>query len=387
MLAKLLSNLRLQYFIAKRTLGYTSDYLEQVYKIYLNHNKVIHYRNGYPVYSLSTPALFSKPAANFFARSMFRTIQNKNTPNLMSFAINDVCNAVCKHCSFFNGVDDKSKKVMNLDQCKKVITEGQEMGVSVFNFVGGEPLLREDFPDILKSVNKDLSTTVMFTNGLLLEEKIEELKKSGLDSVYISIDSSDADVHDKFRGRKGLFDAAVKGIKKAKKLGLSTGISCCISPETFMKGELDKIIELGKSIGIHEVLVFDAMPTGRFKHRKDLIDNHDWVEKMIQSTVKYNGDKHYPGVLVYAYATSHRSVGCACGTSYLYVSPYGDIMSCDFNHVKFGNMLNEPMYKIWDKMTSLPEFRQAKWGGCKIKDSEYLEKGNVSGDSQGCACS
>jgi hypothetical protein len=50
-------------------------------------------------------------------------------------------------------------------------------------------------------------------------------------------------------------------------------------------------------------------------------------------------------------------------------------------------MLNEPMYKIWDKMTSLPEFRQAKWGGCKIKDSEYLEKGNVSGDSQGCACS
>lgn len=308
-------------------------------------------------------------------------------PNLMSFAINDVCNAVCEHCSFFTGVDDKSRKVMNLEQSKTVIKEAQELGVSVINFVGGEPLLREDFPEILKSVNKDLSTTVMFTNGLLLEEKIEALKKAGLDSVYISLDSSDPVIHDKFRGRKGLFDAAVKGIRKAKKIGMSTGISCCISPETFLKGELDKIIELGKSIGIHEVVVFDAMPTGRYKHRKDLIDNHDWVEAMIQSTVKYNQDLSYPGVVLYAYATSHRSVGCSCGTSYLYVSPYGDIMSCDFNHVKFGNVLTEPMYKIWDKMTSLPEFRQAKWGGCKIKDSGYLSKGNVSAVSQGCACS
>src|SRR3990167_3767686 len=121
-----LNKLRLKWFMATKTLNYTSDYLETLYKIYLNHSKVIHWRDGLPVYSLSTPALYSKPAANFFARQLYRTIQNKNTPNMMSFAVNDVCNAHCEHCSFFNAVEDKSRKVLTLEQSKKLIKDTQD---------------------------------------------------------------------------------------------------------------------------------------------------------------------------------------------------------------------------------------------------------------------
>ncbi|WP_199318815.1 hypothetical protein [Leptolyngbya sp. FACHB-541] len=88
------------------------DFVEVLYRIYLNHNKVIHFRNGYPVYSLSTPALFSKPAANFIARALYRTIQNKNLPNMMSFAVNDDCNAACQHCSFFTAVEEPGRAVL-----------------------------------------------------------------------------------------------------------------------------------------------------------------------------------------------------------------------------------------------------------------------------------
>jgi MoaA/NifB/PqqE/SkfB family radical SAM enzyme len=76
--------------------------------------------------------------------------------------------------------------------------------------------------------------------------------------------------------------------------------------------------------------------------------------------------------------TSHRSVGCSCGTSYFYVSPYGDVMSCDFNHAQFGNVLERPLYEIWDELTSTPEFHSAKWGGCKIKDSRLRASDRVS---------
>jgi MoaA/NifB/PqqE/SkfB family radical SAM enzyme len=376
-----LNNLRLKWFIARRTLGYTYDYVEHLYKIYLNHNKVIHYRDGYPVYSLSTPALFSKPAAHFLARSLYRTIQNKNVPNLLSFAVNDICDAACEHCSFFTGVDDKSRSELTLTQCQYLIKEAQELGVSVINFVGGEPLLRPDLPEIIGSVNKDQSTTVLFTNGSHLYDRAVELKKAGLDSVYISLDAAEAAKHDQFRGKKGLFDQALKGIARVKSLGLSTGISCSITPEAFHAGELARIIELGKRIGIHEVLIFDALPTGRYKHRADLVDNPDWIEAMIESVIPYNQDASYPGVVAFAYMTSHRSVGCSCGTSYLYVSPYGDVMSCDFNHARFGNVLETPLYRLWDEMTSLPDFQQAKWGGCKIKDSAYLAKETISSGS------
>jgi MoaA/NifB/PqqE/SkfB family radical SAM enzyme len=373
-----IDKLKLKWFIARRTLGYTHDYVEQLYKIYLNHNKIIHFREGYPVYSLTTPALFSKPAANFFARTMYRSIQNKNLPNLVSFAVNDVCDAACEHCSFFTGVDDPSRSVLTLGQCQQLIKEAQALGVSVINFVGGEPLLRDDLSQILRSVDKSLSTTVLFTNGSRLAERAKELKDAGLDSVYISLDAADAEHHDRFRGKKGLFEQAIAGIGRAKALGMSTGISCSISPEAFRAGELDRIIELGKQIGIHEVLVFDMLPTGRYKHRQDLIDNPDWVEMMIDSLEPYNQDPGYPGVVAFAYMASHRSVGCSCGASYFYISPYGDVMSCDFNHASFGNVLETPLYQIWDHLSSLPEFQQAKWGGCKIKDSDYLMRETVS---------
>ena len=98
--------LRLKWFLATKALSFSSAFTERLYKIYLNHSKVIHFRDGHPVFSLSTPALYSKPAANMMARTLYRGIQNKNMPNLMSFAVTDVCNAHCGHCSFYEGIAD-----------------------------------------------------------------------------------------------------------------------------------------------------------------------------------------------------------------------------------------------------------------------------------------
>lgn len=375
--------LKLKYFIATRSTGFSLDYFERFFKIFLNHSKVIHWRNGFPVYSMSTPALYSRPMGNFLSRQIYRTIQNRNMPNLMSFAVNDDCNARCGHCSFYKGVHDAKREVMNVEQAKKVIADAQELGVSIINIVGGEPTLREDLSEIIRSVDKDLSTVIMFTNGSILSAKAAELKEAGLDGVYVSIDSSDPKKHDLSRMIPGLYDKAMQGILDAKKVGLTTGLSVVVTPESFKAGELDRLIELAKKSGVHEVIVFDSMPTGRYAYRKDLIDNNDWIEDLITSVKKYNDDPTYPGILVYAYATSFRSAGCSCGTSYFYISPYGDMMSCDFNHAIFGNVLKQPLYKVWSDLTTKPEFNCAKWGGCKIKDSEYLKKDTVCA-SKGC---
>jgi MoaA/NifB/PqqE/SkfB family radical SAM enzyme len=372
-----LNQLRLRWFLATKALGYGTDFVEVLYRIYLNHSKIIHFRDGYPVYSLSTPALFSKPAAHFIARTLYRGIQNRNLPNLMSIAVNDACNAHCGHCSFYDGVDDPHRQPMMLPQVAQAIAAAQELGVSVINIVGGEPLLRPDLAEIIRSVDKDRSTVLLFTNGWHLVERAADLRRAGLDSIYVSLDAADSQRHDALRQTPGLFDRAVAGLKAAKKLGFSVGISATLTPEAYQSGELKRLVELGKSLGVHEVLVFDALPSGRLQHRDDLIDNGDWVEAMIQSAVPYNQDPCYPGVVFSAYISSHRSVGCSCGTSYFYLSPYGDVMSCDFNHAIFGNVLEEPLWKVWQRLSSNPDFAQAKWGGCKVKDSEFLQKETV----------
>ena len=384
MIGGIVPKLRWKWFLATRGMSFQADYLDRVYQIYLNHNKVIHYRDGHPVRSLTTPAVLSKPMANFMARALYGTIQNRRVPNMLSFAINDVCNASCEHCSFFDGVEEKGRAVLTTGQAQKLIRDAQELGVSVVNIVGGEPLMREDLPEIIKAVDKDLSTTLLVTNGSLLADKALLLRRSGLDSVYVSIDSANPLKHDLFRGTKGLFAKAMEGIQKAKAAGLSVGMACTLTPESFEAGEFERLIELGRRIGVHEVLVFDAMPSGRYKMREDLVDNWDWVEQMIEASKPYNRDPRYPGIQMLAYTFSHRSTGCACGTSYFYVSPYGDVMSCDFNHAKFGNVLQTPLYQIWDGLSSQEEFSRSKWGGCKVKDSTYLGKNTVvNGRSEG----
>ena len=374
---KIIDRLRLQWLMATRTLGYSADATERLYRIYLNHGKVIHYRGGRPVYSLSTPALFTGPSANFFARQIYKSIHSKNTPNLMSFAVTGECNASCGHCSFFGAGKKETRPEVTLGQAAGLIRSAQELGVSVINFTGGEPLMRADLPGIIKSVDKDLSTTALFTNGWYLAERCKDLKRAGLDSLYVSVDSSDPEKHDRQRGVPGLFDRAAEGLEKAISAGFSTGISCCITPESFRDGELDRVIELARNIGVHEVIVYDAAPTGRYASRDDLWGDN-WLEEMIASVGKYNEDPAYPGILVYAYTTSHRSLGCSCGVNYLYLTPYGDVCPCDFNHVIFGNALERPLYEIWEKMTSLPDFSCAKWGYCRMKDPLLKDSKTIS---------
>lgn len=368
-----LQKVRHRWSLARNALGFTTTLLDSTYRVYLNHAKVIHYRDGHPVYSLSTPALFSGASANFLARTLYRTLQNRNLPNMMSLAVNDACNARCEHCSFFEGVEDPTRTVLTTSQMTRLIHEAQDLGVSVLNLVGGEPLLRRDLPEIIRSVDRDLTTTILFTNGTLLPQRAASLRSAGLDSVYVSIDSADPERNDRFRGLPGGFDQALKAIDSALHRGFSTGISCTITPESFRRGEMGRMVELGRRLGVHEVLLFDAMPSGRYSDRADLVDSQDWIEDMIQAAVPYNRDPTYPGVLVWAYSAGYRAVGCACGTSYLYVSPYGDVMSCDFNHAVFGNVLDAPLWQIWDSLSTRDEFQRAAWGGCKVKSSQFRE--------------
>ena len=258
---------RLKWFLATKALSFSSALTERLYKIYLNHSKVIHFRDGYPVFSLSTPALYSKPAANMMARTLYRGIQNKNIPNLMSFAVTDVCNARCGHCSFYEGIADAGRRMMNLEECKRAIRLAQELGVSMINFVGGEPLKRPEIFDIIRSVDKGLSATSLFTNGWALAEMSAGLRKAGLDGVYVSLDSADAANHDAVRGLDGLYEKALLGIESALKTGMSVGISICLTPERFAGGEFERMLELARDLGVHEVTVFDAMPSGRAKHQ------------------------------------------------------------------------------------------------------------------------
>jgi hypothetical protein len=51
---RLRDKLRLKWLMATKTLDYSAEATDRMYRVYLNHGKVIHYRKGHPVYSRRT---------------------------------------------------------------------------------------------------------------------------------------------------------------------------------------------------------------------------------------------------------------------------------------------------------------------------------------------
>ena len=288
--------------------------------------------------------------AHQLSRMIFSSLIDKPLPGMVHIGVTDICNARCEHCSFYNAMDKPGEKVLTTEQMKQVIKECQDFGVSVIHFVGGEPLIRKDLAELIEFVDKDKSVVSIFTNGWFLKDKAKELKKAGVMMINVSIDSTDPNIHDKFRKLPGIFQKAVEGIKECQKNGLLTGISTTLTQEDLLNGNFEKMIIFSKQMKVNELIIFDTMPIGMYSHREDLSRNKVDRVKLFSLIDKYNKEKKFPGIFCYAHFRDQSAFGCSAGRNFFYVTPYGEICPCDFTAKPVGSILNEPLPSLWFRL-------------------------------------
>jgi len=131
-------------------------------------------------------------------------------------SITDVCNFKCGYC-LPNGYQiDKSdnRKFLHLDEIKRLAKALSELGVSKIRLTGGEPTVRKDFFDIIKTIkyNSGIKKTVITTNGYHLDKIAYKIKESNLDGINISIDSLDEKTFKQITGHNRL-NEILQGIK------------------------------------------------------------------------------------------------------------------------------------------------------------------------------
>jgi MoaA/NifB/PqqE/SkfB family radical SAM enzyme len=106
-------------------------------------------------------------------------------------------------------------------------------GVIFWSFNGGEPLLRENLPDLVRHAGDLGFYRTIVTNGQLLADRMNELR--GAEHIEISIDG-DEKTHDALRG-VGAYKKAVAGLEAAARSGakvhiFATLLSCNADSET-----------------------------------------------------------------------------------------------------------------------------------------------------------
>ncbi|MDW0236827.1 MAG: GTP 3',8-cyclase MoaA [Nitrososphaeraceae archaeon] len=148
----------------------------------------------------------------------------------LRISVTDRCNMRCGYCM----PKDNTKwfdttEVLSFDEIIRLSSIFANLGVKKIRLTGGEPLVRPSIENLIKSIAKigNIKSIGLTTNGLLLQEKVEALKSSGLDSVNISLDSFKEDRFKMMTGVNGL-EKVVNSIQKAKDVGFDVKINTVV---------------------------------------------------------------------------------------------------------------------------------------------------------------
>ena len=131
-------------------------------------------------------------------------------------SITDVCNYRCTYClpQGYKKTPGDTRSFMSGEEISRLTKALSELGVCKIRLTGGEPTVRKDFFDIVKTIkeNSGIKKTVITTNGYHLDKIAHKIKESGLDGINISIDSLKREIFKKVTSHDRL-DEILRGIK------------------------------------------------------------------------------------------------------------------------------------------------------------------------------
>jgi cyclic pyranopterin phosphate synthase len=112
--------------------------------------------------------------------------------------------------------------ILRYEEIEKIVRASAEMGVKSVRVTGGEPLVRPELPKLVSMLSevKGIDEVTLTTNGMLLADCAQELKKAGLKRVNISLDTLREDRFEEITGARKLEEVS-KGIEAARKAGLN----------------------------------------------------------------------------------------------------------------------------------------------------------------------
>lgn len=235
--------------------------------------------------------------------------------------------------------------------------------------------MKKGLSDLIESVDKDLSIVTLFTNGEFLSRKTcHDLKAAGLLGVFVSLDDTDAGKHDALRHRPGLFAKAMEGIQNLKDSGILVAISSYLSPQKLEEDGFEKMLDLGKKMGVNEITFFDAIPSGRWLHDEScLLKPHH--RKIIRDKVRhYRGLTDYPGLSVQSTMTSEcGSAFCFAANTQFYLTAFGEMCPCDFTPLTIGAYPDSSIEELWKRMIAIPPYNQ-RAKSCRMQDPDFRKR-------------
>ena len=131
---------------------------------------------------------------------LYRFLEIK--PSSCTIIITNRCNLRCVMCKQWR---EPVNEELSTEEWKNIILNLKKNGIRNMHFTGGEPLLRNDFKELVLFCSRNGFVSGVTTNGFLLTDDIlQGLIDAGLRSIALSIDALDSE-YEKIRGLPNSF--------------------------------------------------------------------------------------------------------------------------------------------------------------------------------------
>ena len=156
----------------------------------------------------------------------------------LRISLTEKCNIRCLYCmpdwkekcSDEQRCQEKKVEELTKDEIVQISKIFSKIGVKKIRLTGGEPLLRKDLLEIIQEISKipEIQEICLTTNGLELEEKLEDLKKAGLNRVNISLDTLSPEEY-RVLTRGGDVNKVLNSIRKSIELCIPVKVNAVIT--------------------------------------------------------------------------------------------------------------------------------------------------------------
>src|SRR5690349_5438557 len=125
------------------------------------------------------------------------------------------CDLKCHHCGSRAG--KRRSEELTTEECLDLVRQLARMGTREVTLIGGEAYLRRDWLEIIREIRNQAMDCTLQSGGLhLTESRIKSAVEAGLQALGVSIDGLEG-IHDKLRGVRGSFKAAISALECVKK--------------------------------------------------------------------------------------------------------------------------------------------------------------------------
>jgi len=286
------------------------------------------------------------------------------------------CNLKCVHC-YAQAKDIEFENELSTEEGKALIDDLANFGSPVILFSGGEPTLRKDLPELAAYAREKGTRAVISTNGTLIDRDLaKRLKDVRLSYVGVSLDGI-RETNDRFRGMKGAFDAALRGLHNCQEEGIKVGLRFTINKQNVR--DIPAIFDILEEEKIPRICFYHLVYAGRgskmVSEDLSLEESRQAVDLIMEKTKKLHEkgfaaevltvDNHCDGPYLYmkllnenperaaeVFELLSMNQGNSSGIGIGCVSWDGSVHADQFwRHYSFGNIRERPFSEIWNDLS------------------------------------